>query len=47
MSNPPAGCAFAPRCSQAMDICRGEAPPVEQLRGRSLACWYPLNQEAA
>jgi peptide/nickel transport system ATP-binding protein len=47
MSNPPAGCAFAPRCSQAMDICRGEAPPVELLQGRSLACWYPLNQVAA
>ncbi len=45
MSNPPVGCAFAPRCSRASDICRTEAPPVEQLGGRSLACWFPLHSE--
>ena len=44
MSNPPVGCAFAPRCSRASDICRTEAPPVE-LGGRSLACWFPLHSE--
>jgi peptide/nickel transport system ATP-binding protein len=47
MSNPPAGCAFAPRCSRASDICRTEAPPIEQVEGRSLACWFPLVLEAA
>jgi peptide/nickel transport system ATP-binding protein len=47
MSNPPAGCAFAPRCSRASDICRSEAPPTEQVEGRSLACWFPLVLEAA
>jgi peptide/nickel transport system ATP-binding protein len=47
MSNPPAGCAFAPRCSRACDICRSEAPPVEQVEGRSLACWFPLALDAA
>jgi peptide/nickel transport system ATP-binding protein len=47
MSNPPAGCAFAPRCSRASDICRSEAPPIEQVEGRSLACWFPLVLEAA
>jgi peptide/nickel transport system ATP-binding protein len=47
MSSPPAGCAFAPRCSRASDICRSEAPPIEQVEGRSLACWFPLVLEAA
>jgi peptide/nickel transport system ATP-binding protein len=47
MSNPPAGCAFAARCSRASEVCRSEAPPVEQLEGRSLACWFPLVMEAA
>jgi peptide/nickel transport system ATP-binding protein len=42
MSNPPTGCAFAPRCSRAADLCRSEAPPVEHVGGRSLACWFPL-----
>jgi peptide/nickel transport system ATP-binding protein len=46
MSNPPAGCAFAPRCSHARDICRSEAPPIEQVEGRSLACWFPLTADA-
>jgi peptide/nickel transport system ATP-binding protein len=47
MANPPAGCAFAPRCGRASDICRSEAPPVEPLQGRSLACWFPLVLDAA
>jgi peptide/nickel transport system ATP-binding protein len=47
MSNPPAGCAFAPRCSRASAICRSEAPPVELVEGRSLACWFPLHTDAA
>jgi peptide/nickel transport system ATP-binding protein len=46
MSNPPAGCAFAPRCSRASDICRTEAPRVEHISGRSLACWFPLHTDA-
>ncbi|MBL8704752.1 MAG: ABC transporter ATP-binding protein, partial [Rhodospirillales bacterium] len=27
LSAPPPGCLFAPRCPQAMDRCRREAPP--------------------
>jgi peptide/nickel transport system ATP-binding protein len=46
MSNLPAGCAFAPRCSRASDICRTETPPVELISGRSLACWFPLHTDA-
>jgi peptide/nickel transport system ATP-binding protein len=47
MSNPPPGCAFAPRCSRSSGICRTEAPPVEPMGGRSLACWFPLHGDAA
>ena len=47
MSNPPAGCAFAPRCSQARDRCRLEAPPVASRQDRSLACWFPLEMAGA
>jgi peptide/nickel transport system ATP-binding protein len=47
MADPPAGCAFAPRCSHAGDVCRLEAPPVESVQGRQVACWYPLNLVAA
>jgi len=37
--NPPSGCAFHPRCPLAMDICRGEAPPLRSKQGREVACW--------
>jgi dipeptide transport system ATP-binding protein len=37
--NPPSGCAFHPRCPLAMDICRGEAPPLRSKQGRDVACW--------
>ena len=41
LSNLPAGCAFAPRCSLASDICRREAPPLEEKRpGLFAACWH-------
>jgi peptide/nickel transport system ATP-binding protein len=34
----PAGCAFHPRCPQAMDRCRVEKPIVRQLAGAQVAC---------
>ena len=34
------GCAFAPRCSFAVDRCRAEAPTLEEKRPEHLAaCW--------
>jgi peptide/nickel transport system ATP-binding protein len=37
----PAGCAFAPRCAFASDICRREYPRYEQKRaGHWAACWH-------
>ncbi|MEV4620780.1 dipeptide/oligopeptide/nickel ABC transporter permease/ATP-binding protein [Asanoa sp. NPDC049573] len=37
----PAGCAFAPRCPYADDLCRREDPPLEEdLAGGRVACWH-------
>ncbi|MCS7219849.1 MAG: ABC transporter ATP-binding protein [Anaerolineae bacterium] len=34
------GCPFAPRCSQAMAICREEAPTLREVSpGHQVACW--------
>jgi oligopeptide/dipeptide ABC transporter ATP-binding protein len=36
----PPGCAFHPRCPQAMERCRAEAPPsVTVAPGQTAACW--------
>jgi len=36
----PQGCAFAPRCPQAMDICRRETPVLADVGdGRKVSCW--------
>jgi oligopeptide/dipeptide ABC transporter ATP-binding protein len=36
----PPGCHFEPRCPEAMDICRTEAPPLEDIGpGHRVACW--------
>jgi oligopeptide/dipeptide ABC transporter ATP-binding protein len=41
LSNLPPGCAFAPRCARATDICRCEVPPLEEKRpGLIAACWH-------
>lgn len=38
--NLPRGCSFHPRCPQAMEICRREAPALKSLRaGRRVSCW--------
>ena len=40
LSNLPSGCAFAPRCTQAMARCRDAAPPVFMPEdGRAARCW--------
>lgn len=36
----PAGCAFAPRCSFAIDKCQTTYPPLEEVRpGHWISCW--------
>ena len=40
LANLPAGCSFASRCSQAMEICRKEFPPQSFVRdGHTVSCW--------
>jgi peptide/nickel transport system ATP-binding protein len=40
---PPPGCAFAPRCPRATDLCRRQRPPLEGPADRAAACWHPLD----
>ena len=41
-----AGCRFSPRCSQAMDICHGNQPPVVQIsETHSSRCWLQATEE--
>jgi peptide/nickel transport system ATP-binding protein len=40
LTNLPAGCAFAPRCAMAIDRCREQYPPLEDIGGNHFAaCW--------
>ncbi len=38
--NLPKGCLFAPRCSCKSSQCEQEAPPVRELRGGEVRCFY-------
>jgi peptide/nickel transport system ATP-binding protein len=48
LTNLPPGCAFAPRCSFAIDRCRAEYPPLEDFGGDHFAaCWVAAEMAAA
>lgn len=48
LTNLPPGCAFAPRCSLAIDRCRAEYPPLQEFAGNHLAaCWLAAETVAA
>lgn len=48
LSNLPAGCTFAPRCTYASDICRREYPAYEEKRpGHLAACWHSDRLDSA
>ena len=36
----PKGCPFAPRCQYASWQCRNEKPPLQDIGGRQVACYY-------
>jgi len=38
MNRSVSGCAFHPRCTQAIEICREEVPPLRLIQGRYIAC---------
>jgi oligopeptide/dipeptide ABC transporter ATP-binding protein len=44
LTNPPAGCRFAPRCPRATDQCRAEEPPLSGPNpAHQFACWHPVD----
>lgn len=38
------GCAFAPRCPKAMQICLKEHPPIVKTHQGHTCCWFPESQ---
>ena len=43
LSDPPAGCRFAPRCDRATDQCRTTEPPLSgESQQHLFACWHPV-----
>uniref|UniRef100_UPI00058B75A3 ABC transporter ATP-binding protein n=1 Tax=Catelliglobosispora koreensis TaxID=129052 RepID=UPI00058B75A3 len=40
-ANPPAGCAFSPRCPKAASRCHAERPALTEVAGRLVACHFP------
>jgi peptide/nickel transport system ATP-binding protein len=47
LTNLPPGCAFAPRCTLAIDRCRAEYPPLQDFNGHLSACWRAAELVAA
>jgi peptide/nickel transport system ATP-binding protein len=44
LSDPPAGCRFAPRCGRATDKCRTSEPPLTGESPEHLfSCWHPVD----
>ena len=40
--NPPSGCRFHPRCPYAKDVCKEQAPAMQELSpGHFVACHFP------
>jgi peptide/nickel transport system ATP-binding protein len=47
LSEPPAGCRFAPRCSRATGRCRDQEPPLTgEAPAHLFACWHPVEGPA-
>ena len=45
--NPPRGCRFAPRCSQAMEVCQYEAPPFQEIvPGHYVSCFLYVRRQS-
>jgi oligopeptide transport system ATP-binding protein len=39
----PKGCPFAPRCKWAFSRCHAENPPLANLHGHEVACWWDID----
>lgn len=49
LNNLPQGCYFAPRCPEAMDICKRKEPPMFRMNtNQEVKCWlYDIREEAS
>ncbi len=46
LRSPPPGCRFHPRCSEVMDICRRDEPPIVEVeKGHYVSCWLYAKRE--
>lgn len=36
----PGGCSFSPRCSYCQPLCREKEPPLEEVEGRQIRCFF-------
>ncbi len=43
--DPPPGCSFNPRCSEATEICFKEFPPMRRLDETEVACYNPIKKK--
>jgi oligopeptide/dipeptide ABC transporter ATP-binding protein len=43
----PSGCAFAPRCPRAADLCRRQRPPLRPSGAGRVACHFPASPAGA
>lgn len=43
--NPPSGCRFHTRCPYAMETCLRQVPKMREMKGRQVACHYPLEDK--
>ena len=44
----PSGCAFAPRCGHASELCHNSLPSLMNIgQGRSAACFHPIAEDVA
>jgi oligopeptide/dipeptide ABC transporter ATP-binding protein len=47
LSQPPAGCRFAPRCNRATDKCRDQEPALTgETADHLFSCWHPVDGPA-
>lgn len=47
LSEMPSGCRFSTRCSECMETCKTQRPPLVDLNGHSVRCWKYVQKEGS
>lgn len=47
LSEMPSGCRFSTRCSECMEACKTQRPPLVDLNGHSVRCWKYVQKEGS